>query len=366
MHPNPPSCLPFAAAVLALPFAAPAQQHLVVPAGYATADAVSYNWIAGASRDVRQQTLIGAGHLTPLVGRTLTALELRRTAANETYDGGTADLTVTLSISPNTPLGASSTFAANAGTTTVQVFSGPVAFPTSPPIAGGAGSPVAWTQNNVVRIPLTTPFVYNGGTLCIDVLGQAVPGQEANWWMADAEFEDLQGMTTDLGGGCGAYGGPAREWSYVEPRSLLPGAYAHFFAYGPPMSLAIAAFGTRSAAGVPLSLLGLPAPTGCDLHLATVDGLLATVLLPDPHPALVDRGGRADIELKLPGDPSALGVTMTTQWLEWSQMATSNAIEWTVAASVPTLDMALCEGDPSEAQGNLTVHLAHVWRFEFQ
>ena len=47
-------------------------------------------------------------------------------------------------------------------------------------------------------------------------------------------------------------------------------------------------------------------------------------------------------------------------------MATSNAIQWTIASAVPTLDMALVEGHPSAAGGEVSVHLAHVMRFEFQ
>ena len=56
---------------------------------------------------------------------------------------------------------------------------------------------------------------------------------------------------------------------------------------------------------------------------------------------------------------------MTTQWLEWSQLATSNALQWSVASAVPTLDMALVESDPSQSKGNVTVFLAHVMRFEY-
>ena len=355
-------CLP-AAALLTLQLCAQAPQHLVVPAAYATTDAISFEWIAGASRDVRQQTLVGAAHLSPLAGRILTALELRRNAANETYLGGTADLTVTLSLAANAPLDCSSTFAQNVGTNPIQVFQGQVTLPTSPPVTGNT---VAWSPNDTVRIPFATPFVYTGGTLCIDIVGAPVAGQNANWWMADAEFEDIAGTATDLGGGGGIYGGPTHTWSFVEERSLLPGAYAHFFAYGPPLSLAVAAFGAPSPIGVPLSSLGFASPAGCELHLATIDAIVPVMLIPEANPALVSRGGRADLEIKLPGNSSALGLTMTTQWLELSQMATSNAIDWTIAAAVPTLDMALVEGDPTEATGNVTVHLAHVLRFEYQ
>jgi hypothetical protein len=60
------------------------------------------------------------------------------------------------------------------------------------------------------------------------------------------------------------------------------------------------------------------------------------------------------------------GMTMTTQWFEWSQLATSNAIEWTVAGSMPTLDMTVVEGAAGDATGLVTVNIAHVLRFEHQ
>ena len=340
-----------------------AQQFDVVPATYATTDAISYQWIAGASRPVRQQTLVGEGHLGALLGRAITAIELRRTAANEQYDGGAMNLTVTMSQAPHAPLEATNVFADNAGAGAIQVFSGQVSLPTSPPAIGPT---VAWSTNNVLRVVLTTPFVYLGGTLCIDVVGTPLPGSNANWWMADAMFEDVAGTTTDLGGGCGAYGGPQHEWSHVSQRTLLPGAYAQFFAYGPPASFGLAAFGTRAQVPIPLSMLGFNSGPGCNLMLSTLDALMLVPFEPETHPGLAARGGIAEVRIKIPAVPAIFGATLTTQWLEWSQMATSNAIEWTVAGVVPTLDMSLLEGHPQEATGELSVHLAHVLRFESQ
>jgi len=356
------SCVFSLAALSAAALTAQAPQHVVVPAPYATNDAVSFQWIAGASRDVRQQTLIAQTHLTGLVGHALLAIELRRTAANQVYLGGTADLTVSLSISPIDPLSCSSQFAANVGPNPVQVFAGSVTLPTSPAVTGPT---VAWTQDNIVRIPFQVPFAYMGGTLCVDVVGHPVSGQNANWWMADAEFEDLATTATDLGGGCGIYGGPQKQWSYVAKRTLVAGGHSLFFAYGPPWSIGIAAFGDGTPTGVPLSMLGLPSPAGCDLHLGSITLLQAAVFEPDSHPSLASRGGRAEIRLPFPNDPSFIALTFTTQWVEVGNWWTSNAIEWTSAASVPQLGMALVEGHPNDAAGEVTVHLAHVMRFEF-
>jgi hypothetical protein len=366
--PTPSTSVPALAAIaFAAALTAQTQQHVVAPSAYATNDAIAFVWLPGASQLVRQQTLVGTSHLAPLLGRTLTALEFRRTAWNRVFYGGTADMTVTLSIAPHGPLGCSTAFAANVGAPAVQVYSGPVVFPTSPATPDPSPTTaIPWSIDNVVRIPFTQPFLYLGGTLCIDITGQPIAGQNANWWMADAEFEDISGTVQDLGGGCGVYGGPEHEWSYVSPRSLLPGGHAHFHAYGTPWGLALAAFGHKSPAGIPLAAFGFAAPPGCNVHLASVDMLLAGIFVPDSHPLLAAAGGRADIELKIPATTSVFGLSFTTQWLDWAQPAVSNAIEWTVASVIPTLDMALVDGHPAEARGNATVHLAHVLRFEYQ
>ena len=83
------------------------------------------------------------------------------------------------------------------------------------------------------------------------------------------------------------------------------------------------------------------------------------------HPVMYG-SGIAEVRVRIPNDPAVFGFTMATQWLEWSQMATSNTLQWTVASAIPQLDMALVEGHPSELTGELSVHLAPVFRFEFQ
>lgn len=351
-------------AALAAVVPAQSQQHVVVPASAAASDANSFEWLAGASAPLRQQNLIAASHLASLVGRTLTALEFRRTAAAEAYAGASMSLQVTLSHAPHGPLDARNDYAANVGLDATSVFQGTVTLPTSPAVPAGPGAPVAWTANNVLRIAFTAPFVYLGGPLCVDIVGTPIAGQSTSWWMADAVFEPIAGSVTDLGGGCGAYGGPQRRWSYVSARSLLPGAYAQFEAYGPVGSLGICAIGPRSAQPIPLTLLGFPASAGCDLNIGLLDMLVLAPFLPDANPGLLHRGGLAAVELHVPNSPAVFGAQLTTQWFEWTQQATSNALEWTIANAAPSLGMALVEGHPQEPRGNLSVHLAHVLRFE--
>ena len=346
--------------------AAPPLQYAVVPAAYTTTDAISFEWIAGASRDLRQQTLVGESHLTNLIGQNITAIELRRTAANEIYQGGTANMAVTLSTSPNLPLTCSDTFAANIGTDAQPVFQGQVTLPTSP-ATGAPGTTVPWDPDKIVRIAFQQPFQYLGGTLCVDVTGSRIVGQEANWWMADAMFENIAGSAVEIGHGCGAYGGPQGQWSNVATRTLLPGGYARFWAYGPENSLGFVVFGGPSPAPIPLSLFGIPSPNCfCDLQPGTILAALVVPFVPETNPDVRPRGGIADFRLHLPNVSWILSTQLATQWFELSQMASSNAWSWTVANAAPTLDMALVEGHPSEARGEVSVHLAHVLRLEYQ
>jgi len=340
-----------------------AQQHVVVPTSNALNDGNRFCAIAGAVDPFRHQILVGAGHLTAVAGKTIQALEFRRSAANETYSGGAVNLTVELSISPNTPLDCSELFAANSGAQTTQVFAGTVAVPTSPPTTSTS---IAWTSSNTVRVAFSTPFVYPGGTLCIDIVGQPIPGQNLDWWMADANHEAIASSVTQLGVGCGSYGDGNGTWSWVEKNSLVAGGFARMNAVGTPYGLAVAAIGDGTTNGVPLHLLGIGSPSSCNVHLSTLILLEPRVFMPEPSPFPSTAGGTANFDLKIPGIPAALGARFTTQWLDFSGEWMSNAIEWTVAPSLPALNMAFVEGHPLESTGTATPLMAHVLRFEYQ
>lgn len=342
-----------------------AQSFVVVPAAYTDDDALSYEWIAGATDPQRQQTLIGASHLQGLLGRTIVAIELRRTAATEAYQAGSMDLAVTLSTSPSDPLAPSNQFADNVGLDALQVFQGTVTLPASP-ATGPAQTPVAWTPSNVVRIPFTTPFVYLGGTLCVDVVGTPIAGQ-TTWWMADAVEEVIPGtLAIEVSAGCGIYGGPQRQWSEVHERSLVPGGVGVFRAQGTANGFGFAMFGMPAPTPIPLWMLGFPSP-GCTLglDLGSPITMLPALFEPEVHP-LLSGAAMAEVLLPLPVSAAVFGLQMATQWFDFAQLATSNTLHWTIGGSLPTLDMALVEGHPQGAKGNVTNYLAHVMRFEIE
>jgi hypothetical protein len=340
----------------------------VVPNSAAANDANSYVWLAGASQPLRQQDLIGQSQLTALIGHTITAIELRRTAAAEIYQGGATNLTVSMSISPNTPLQVSHVYSQNVGPSPTQVFSGVLTIPTSPPTAAAGPNPVAvgWTANNIVRIQLQTPFLYTGGTLCIDYTGLPIAGSEANWWMTDAIEDPIFGTTVDLGGGCGIYGGPNKRWAKVSEGSLVPGARANFYARGTPNGVGLAVIGAPSVVGLPLLPLGLADDPACHLHLASLDLIGVDVFTPEGIPSLLPSGSPATLRLAIPGTAAMFGITYATQWYDFAQRASSNAIRWTVASALPALDQAHVDGAATVGEGEAFVHIARVIRFEHQ
>lgn len=338
-----------------------AQLHTVVPQQFATTDAIHTAAVPGVV-DQRTQVLVGASHLTSMIGQNIEAIEFRRSAATEIFTGGAINLTMKLSIAPHEPLACSNVFSSNIGPNPSTVFNGQITIPTS---QANAGPTVTWITNNVVRIPVSPAFNYSGGTLCIDIVGQPTSSQGSPWWPADAAFEHIPGTFVDIGGGCGGIGGTQGNWSTIESPSLVVGGHAKMIAHGTPYGLAIAAIGTQSSP-IPLSSLGFTPPTACSLLVFPVDILIPMLFVPDTQPAYSQNGGRADLSIKIPNIPGAQGLTLTTQWFDWTQQATSNALTWTIAASVPTLDMASIEGHPLSTKGSTSVHIAPVLRFEHQ
>lgn len=354
-----------AASLMALVLVAPAlsQQTTVVPAGFDSVDAPSQLWIAGAMADLRQQILVDASHLVAMSGRSLTAIELRRNVADETFGAGTCQLAVTLSTSGQAPMAARRTFAANVGIDAVQVFSGLVGLPQSP----NAPTTPPWTAPHVVRIDFTVPFLYQGGTLCIDLVGQAIAGQETSWWMADAAYESLQGTANRFGDGCGSYGGTNGHWFHVDPATLLPGGEVRFEADGPAGHLGFLLFGTPAVTPIALTAMGLPAAPECRSQLdpANVLGVAAAPFAAASVPGSAALGV-AEVYLRLPTTSPFFGFSFSTQWLELPTFATSNGVRCTTASGLPALGLALVQGHPLEADGTVNLRCGPVLRFEHQ
>jgi hypothetical protein len=306
-------------AVTTLCVAATSQAHATIPSPYANQDADRHLWLAGAGRDLRQQTILGASHLTSLVGQQLTALVLRRDANATAYPAGAATWTVTVSASPAATYDSSSIFADNLGADAVQVFP--------------------------------------GGRLCVDITGAAVPSQRSAAWLPDAHAVDPTGAATPIGGGCG----PFAAQSYVDRYGLSVGGTATFTTGGTPNSFSFALTGQALLAPLPLASVGIGLPnSGCSVMLDPT--LLMPVWLTD---ALTPSMGIGAWSLRIPNDSNLQGLGFTTQWLDLAQDATTDAITWSIGAR-HSLDMVTIEGSPNAATGRITTNLAHVLRFEHQ
>jgi hypothetical protein len=213
-----------------------------------------------------------------------------------------------------------------------------------------------------VRIVFQTPFTYLGGTLCVDVIVMPLRARNADWWMADAEFEDISGATLEIGQGCGAYGGAQHRWSHVAQRSLLPGAYARFWACGAAIRVGLALFGASGCAircrcsACRRRLQSLPE------HVGRRDaGCLRTGAGPGP---CLERWHRrsADPDPEQSGC-SGLHAHDAVARVEPARGEQRDPMDHRLGD--PALDMAVVEGHGQSSRRGCA-HMAHVMRFEFQ
>ena len=350
-----------------------AQQHLTVPSAHDAQDAPACIGLAGSGSNLRQQVIIGANHLLPLVGHTLSAIEFRRNLEEETFIGGSCNIAVTLATSITTPQNAAHTFSAHLGSNSVLVHSGSVTFPTSP---GSTMLPApinpAWTTNNTIRIPFSTTFTYNGGPLIIDFIGTE-SAQGPGWWLMDAASEDVEGTIRSLGTACSDFSPPPpnmpeQDTAFVSPRDLVGCGTINFLGQGVPYHLAVLVLGAPSGSPIPLTQLGLPAAQGfsCQIDPTMILASLVTLFMPCANPIIPSYIGVATADLKLPAETWLLSMSLGSQWIELPTLKTSNGIELTIANQLPTLDMALIVGSPSETQGEVNLQVSPVIRFEYQ
>lgn len=347
--------------VLSLPSLA-AQQTVTVPAGYDSTDAPSRLWVAGVSASMRQQIVIDARHLSAMQGQSIAALLFRREAANEAYQGGTANLTVQLSQSLTVDaLSASGSFAANAGVSPLTVFSGAVTIPAAPAMLSGS---VGWNATQTLRIPFSQHFFYTGGSLIVDIVGLTT-NQAVAWWPADAVRDSATGAVQSVGTGCGSHANPAGEWASAAASTLVPGATSLFYARGTEQGLALMLLGLPpSPVGMPLQYLLPGAAPTCHIYMPLPATALVGVFSLVPHPG---EGGVAQIWLPIPNSPWVLGATFGSQWMDLQQnFSTSNGVSATFSATVPSLGMCSIQGEVNSAHGIVTTNLAHVLRFDYQ
>lgn len=345
------------ATVIGLPVVA--QQHLVVPAVAATQDGDSRASVAGIMESGREQILIGSSHLQSLVGKSINALEFRRTKGAEAFSGGVSNLVVSMSIAPHLPLQAAATFADNCGPSPLVVFSGPVTAPNSP---ANPASTVLWNVDNVVRVPFQVPYLYQGGTLCIDIVGSAQAGASSPWWVADAALQSRDSLVIDLGPGTGPHCDGIGRWSSVDASELSAGGEARLTAIGANPAVVLGMIGRPSLAPIPLNPIGLGAP-GAMAYLEEVYLSRLFFMTAPPIPLL--NVGVANWGIPLPNESWMLGLEFASQWLDLVTWDVSNGVLIRISSVPPSFDMAHVEGLANDPVGDRSVNSAPVLRFEY-
>src|SRR5690606_32482826 len=128
----------------------------------------------------RMQFVFDELHTAPLIGRRITAIDLRRDSADASaFVGGRAHFQIGIGPALVKPGDASESFEGNAAAL-VRVFDGDVDVPSSPPASGFRG----WTSDHSFRITFQQPYDHLGGGLVLDLVG--VPANGTWDWPVDA------------------------------------------------------------------------------------------------------------------------------------------------------------------------------------
>ncbi|MCA8954286.1 MAG: hypothetical protein KDE27_32560 [Planctomycetes bacterium] len=165
MHESKIVALSLLSTLLATAAVAPAQTGVVSPADRASLEGSTFTHFPLGRFDCRMQTL----HRDLPGGTVITGHAYRREASGLYGNVApfSAELEVTLSMSPNTPDQASATFAQNVGSSPIVVLTRtPITFP------GTARPALDPAPSFDLVIPYQTPFAVpaGGGTLCVDVV----------------------------------------------------------------------------------------------------------------------------------------------------------------------------------------------------
>lgn len=327
---------------LLLATGAVAQSVVTVPASAASLDGNFGGSLPGVRGTFRLQTLIGPSHLLTLA-RPITSLTVRRDGQVPlALNGGRSRIALRISDLAPAPSRAQPLFAANHASPAASVFQGEIDYPSSPALAHRDAA--GWLPAHVVTFPFSTPFVYRGGTLCVEMDGtEVVPGSEL--WPVDF-FEDsgAHGSVQPIGVGCGQYAGGGRRGAGAQPHTLVVGSTTHVFTWGQPGTPAFLMLGVQPF-GAPLDPIGAP---GCFLHVLpelTLTSWLTT-------PTRTDLPGHVPFAVQIPGNSSLLSGTFYAQagnlelrppFTNAAHLTASQGMALTIGPRPPNLDAAVVE-----------------------
>jgi hypothetical protein len=308
-----------------------AQGLHVVPSAHAASDAPSLTGVAGIGITDRQQIVIDAAHLAPLVGRDLTGLVFRREGADPSaFTANTAQVVVLVGGANSSAQDVRPDFAANS-TSPLEVFRGAVQVPASPPPTSTPG----WSAPDAVELSFSTPFRYSGGPLLIDIHGTVTT---ESWWPVDAVEDGTAGAVIVEGHACGRLATVHGATALVAERDLVLGESVICTLFGEPAAPAFLLLGLGTLPS-PADLAFLGAP-GCELRVQPLSAL-ATIVSPPPFDPLF--GGLAERVVHLPTDAGLAGAEFVLQWAELlpGTLATSNTLRCRIASTRPNLGLAV-------------------------
>ena len=313
-----------------------AQGGVVVPSAGAGADATGPGTsFPGTSDRSRQQILIGPSLLQSLgTAAQINAISVRRDGYDlSALDPGTALLTMRLSSRAVGVTGAGPVFAGNHGSDEAIVFHGAVSFPASPALS--SRNDPDWSSVHSFTIPVATPFLYSGGTLCIDV--EATPTQTTRW-PVDYHADLAAGTLIRIGSACGPIAAVSTKTLRASDWQLRAGATARLAMMGERDSLGLLMLGAQPISpGLDLGSVGAP---GCTLHVMPILSIPARVTVRPRRSA--QHPGIGAVDLQIPNEPQFVGGQFYAQWANMKdlRLTTSDAALVQLAGAVSPLDAA--------------------------
>lgn len=341
-----------------------APSYHVVPAAFTSKEAYHAVFWAISPFPARRQLLIDAGHLVPALNQTLKGIRVRRNGGDpDTFPAGSLHLVLSLSNTTRLSKDAAVAFAANRGQNPVQVFSGRVDLPQSPP---PTVQPAAWTTPFSVQVPFSRAYPYGGGNLCIESLTSLSPntgGTAGPWWPLDGLRQDKTGTVVADGlGNISCIPGLPGHPADADAASQNLGSSAVLFLRG------------NRTEGSGMALLGLDNKTldltpfgapGCNLYLDPL--VMAPIALTSQPGGL----GHASLAVPVPYDKGLQDLSYYSQWVLYEQghnsldLTFSNHVKATIGPWQPPLGISWIEStDPSAPSGRILSGRTPVLRFD--